>query len=154
VLHEEHWQNLANTTEPSMCGGDAPFWQNKWSNLVIWHKTALPPKTDGSIVFARWRQCALPCGHIGASWWIRLNLCFLRPIRVHNPNGNSIGSAVSAQLTAESPYRPSEQERTRSKFCQNWVFDCIMLYMSTSTREKSPLEGADKRSPKNDIALG
>jgi len=33
---------------------------------------------------------------------------------------------------------PSEQERTRSEFCQNWVFDCIMLYMSRSIREKNP----------------
>ena len=32
---------------------------------------------------------------------IRLNLCFLRPTRDHNPNGKSIGSAVFAQLTAE-----------------------------------------------------
>jgi len=28
----------------------------------------------------------------------------LRPTRVHNPSGKSIGSAVSAQLTAESPW--------------------------------------------------
>jgi len=40
--------------------------------------------------------------HTGATWWIRLNLCFLRPTRVHNPNSKSIGSAASAQLTAES----------------------------------------------------
>jgi len=26
-----------------------------------------------SIVFARWRQCAIPCGHIGPTWRIRLN---------------------------------------------------------------------------------
>jgi len=30
---------------------------------VIWHKTASPLQTDGSIVFARWRQCAFPYGH-------------------------------------------------------------------------------------------
>ena len=24
---------------------------------VIWHKSASPPHTDGSVVFARWRQC-------------------------------------------------------------------------------------------------
>jgi len=29
------------------------------------------------VVFARWRQCALTCGHIGATWWIRLKLCTL-----------------------------------------------------------------------------
>ena len=32
------------------------------------------------------------------------NTCFLEPIRVHNPNGISIGSAVFAQLMAGSPY--------------------------------------------------
>jgi len=60
-----------------------------------------PPQTDGSVVFARFRQCALPSGYIGATWLIRLNLCFLRPTRVHNPNGKSIGSAIFAQLTAK-----------------------------------------------------
>jgi len=33
-----------------------------------------------------------------------IKLCFLRPTGVHNPNGKSIGSAVSAQLMAESAY--------------------------------------------------
>ena len=69
---------------------------------VIWHKTASPPQMDGSIVFARWRQCAQMGGYIGATWRIRLNLCFLQPTRVHNPNGISIGSAVFAQLTADT----------------------------------------------------
>ena len=40
---------------------------------VIWHKTASPPQTGGSIVFARWRQCAHMGGHIGATWRLRLN---------------------------------------------------------------------------------
>jgi len=72
---------------------------------VIWHNlTASPPQTDGSIIFARWHQCALPYGHIGATWLMQLNLCFLRPTWVYNQNGKSIGSAVSAQLTAECPY--------------------------------------------------
>jgi len=71
---------------------------------VIWYKTASPPQTDGSVVFARWRQCALPSGHIDATWWIQLNLCFLRPSQVHSPNGKSISLAVSAQLTAGSLY--------------------------------------------------
>jgi len=52
--------------------------------------------------FDRWRQRVLPWGHIGAIWRIRLNLCILRPTRVHNRNGKWIGSAVFAQLTAES----------------------------------------------------
>jgi len=59
---------------------------------------------DGSIIFARWRQCVLPWGHIGATWRIWLKLCILRPTWVQNPNGKSMGSAVIAQLTAESAY--------------------------------------------------
>ena len=45
--------------------------------------------------------CANMPSHEGATWRIRLNLCFLRPSRVHNPNRKSIGSAIFAQLTAE-----------------------------------------------------
>jgi len=44
---------------------------------------------------------ALQRRHTGATWRIRLNLCFIRPTRVPKPNGKSIGSAISAQLTAE-----------------------------------------------------
>jgi len=44
---------------------------------VIWRKTASLPQIDGSIVFARWRPCALPCGHIGITRQIRQNLCYL-----------------------------------------------------------------------------
>jgi len=70
---------------------------------VIWHKTASPPQTDGSIVFARWRQCALPSEHTGATWWIRSNLCFLEePSEVQNLNGKSIVSAAFAQLAVVS----------------------------------------------------
>ena len=65
---------------------------------VIWHKTTLPPQMDVSVVFAMWCQCSLPCD---ATWRIRLNLCFLRPTRIHNQNSKSVGSAISAQLTAE-----------------------------------------------------
>ena len=61
---------------------------------VIWHKAASPPQTYGSIVFAGWHQCPLPRGHIGSTWRIWLNLCFLWPTRVHNPNGKLISSAI------------------------------------------------------------
>jgi len=62
---------------------------------VIWHKAASPPQTDASVVFARWRQCALPRGHIGATWRIWLKLCFdTSAYPIHNPNGKSIGSSV------------------------------------------------------------
>jgi len=55
---------------------------------------------------AHWRHLAntIKLVHISATWRIRLNLCFLRPTRVHNQNGMSIGSAVFTHLTAESPY--------------------------------------------------
>ena len=36
-----------------------------------------PP--DGSIIFTTWRQCALPWGHIGATWRIWLNLGLAHP---------------------------------------------------------------------------
>jgi len=58
---------------------------------------------DGSVVFATLCQCAFPLGHVGATWQIRLNFCFLWPTWVHNPNDKWIGSAGFAQLTAESP---------------------------------------------------
>jgi len=72
-------------------------------------------KLIGSAVFAQltaeyrrvhWRHLAnrIEILHIGAICQIRLNSCFLRPTRVNNPNRKSIGAAVSAQLTAESPY--------------------------------------------------
>jgi len=35
---------------------------------------------------------------------IELQLVLPSTHRIHNPNGKSIGSAVSAQLAAESPY--------------------------------------------------
>jgi len=58
--------------------------------------------------FNRIRQVASTCPSMrdtGATWRIPLNLCILRPTRVHNPNGKSIGSAaLFAQLTAESAY--------------------------------------------------
>jgi len=56
------------------------------------------------MLFDRWRQRVLPWGHIGTTWRIRLNLYILRPMRVHNRNGKWIGSAVFAQLTAQSAY--------------------------------------------------
>ena len=64
---------------------------------IIPHKVPSPPQTDDSIVFARWRQCGLPSGNT-------TELVLFRPTKIHNPNGKSIGSAVFAQLPAESPY--------------------------------------------------
>jgi len=92
-----HWHNLANMIElvlPSLHNQDG--------------------KSIGSANFAqliaechRAHLCHLAntIGHVhtGATWHI-LNLCFLWPTRVHNPNGKLIGLAVFAQLTAESLY--------------------------------------------------
>jgi len=51
------------------------------------------PRMDGSVVFARWRQCVS-----------HLIQCFLGSTQVHIQNGISIGSAVFAQLTAGSSH--------------------------------------------------
>ena len=53
---------------------------------------------DGSIVFARW------CLPMWAHWRHLANTTELVLPSVHNPNRKSIGSAISALLTAESPY--------------------------------------------------
>jgi len=37
---------------------------------VNWNKAASLPQMDGSNIYARWRQCALPWEQIGATWWI------------------------------------------------------------------------------------
>jgi len=60
---------------------------------VIWHKVASPPLMDGSIVFARLCPCTRPS-----------NTWFHGPTRLSISNVISIGSAVFAQLMAESPY--------------------------------------------------
>jgi len=67
-------------------------------------------KSIGSAVFAQ-----LPILYNGRRFPPKLSLamgdldfhltqCFLGPIRAHNSNGISIGSAVFAQMTAECPY--------------------------------------------------
>ena len=56
--------------------------------------------------FSRIHQVAPVYPAMWAHWRHQTNtikLCFLRPIGVHNPNSNSIGSAVSAQRTTKSP---------------------------------------------------
>jgi len=60
---------------------------------VIWQQAASQPHMDGSMVFARWRQCPAPP-----------NICLLESTRVQIPSGISIGSAVFAGFTVERPY--------------------------------------------------
>jgi len=43
---DAHWRNLANTTEPSMCGGDVAFLSNYFNHLLNYcdsrqHRTIL-----------------------------------------------------------------------------------------------------------------
>jgi len=49
--------------------------ENSWTNrFAVWVvDSEWAEGNTSSIVFARWRQCVLPCGHIGATWRIRLN---------------------------------------------------------------------------------
>ena len=134
---------------------------------VIWHKAASPQRTDGSVVFARWHQCA---PHIQKAknwlpWHLRTlgeryrqylqsvgrplkprsiclvaiiltkpvrailvpklvvmatslstsglssNARFLGPLRAHNPNSISIGSAVFGRLTSVT-HRQTDQPQT------------------------------------------
>jgi len=77
-----------------------------WCGLITSGQTNL---TQGRIAaadgrFSRIRHVAPVCPSMRTHWRHLANLCFLRPTRVHNPNGKSIGSAVFAQLTAESLY--------------------------------------------------
>jgi len=61
---------------------------------IISDRAASRPHTDGSIVlFTRWRQCAPPS-----------NTWFTGSTGIHTSNSISIGSALFAQVTAESPY--------------------------------------------------
>jgi len=57
-------------------------------------------------MWSHWRHLAnaIEIVHNDATWRIWLNLCFIRPTRIYNPNGISIVSAVFAQMTAECPY--------------------------------------------------
>jgi len=92
------WQTDRQTDRPrySICNSRSlhlrttAMWLNDIINKVIWQKAASPQHMDGSVVFARWRQCAL-----------HLIRYFLWPTRVHKIIGISIGSATFAQLTAE-----------------------------------------------------
>jgi len=86
-------RHLANTIEfgiPSAHRSPQPKRQiNQFSSFCTAYGNGrpFPPKLS------------LPMGDLDPS-----NLWFLGPIRIHNPNGASIGSAVFAQVTVECPY--------------------------------------------------
>jgi len=71
----------SNLTEDRIVAADG------WLNRILQVAPMCPP------IWAHWRHLANAAE--------LLNLCFLRPTQVHNPNSKSIGSAAFAQLTAE-----------------------------------------------------
>jgi len=90
-----HWRHVANTIElmlPSAYLSPKPKRQIDWFSHFC---------TAHSSVVGRHLVNAIEFGHIGATWQIWLNLCFLRPTRVHNSSSKLISSAIFALLTAE-----------------------------------------------------
>ena len=87
--------------------------ERKQGVKVIWQKTASPPLADSSVVFARWGQCALPCGHIRATWRIRLNFV-------------SFGPPESTTQTAIRSVQPF-LHRTRQKILILYMHSCVLL---------------------------
>ena len=94
-----HWRQLANTIElvlPLANESPQPKWQIHRSSLFV---------------HSSWKSVIR---YIGATWWIRLKLCTMvlpceydwtcASSKSRNPNGKSIGSVVSAQLTTENPH--------------------------------------------------
>jgi len=67
-----HGCNLVNTTELIL----QPTWVHNPNSKSI-NRSVQP-------FLHSWQQSVI--GHIGATWRTRLNLCFLWPTRVHNPN--------------------------------------------------------------------
>jgi len=57
---------------------------------------------DGSIVFARWCECALPCGHIGATWRIRLTCASFSPPEATTQMANLFSHFCTACGTVSS----------------------------------------------------
>jgi len=65
-----------------------PFWHSSRQKVpIIYNGRPYPPELP-----LKWRI------------WTPCNTWCLGPMRAHNPNGTSIGSAVFSQMTAECPY--------------------------------------------------
>jgi len=95
-----HWRHLANTIEfvlPSAYPSPQPKRQiDRFSRFCTAHGRKCRYFTMGAPIH---QNCPFP-------WriWTPSNTWFLGPMRAHNPNGTSIGSAVFAQMTAERLY--------------------------------------------------
>ena len=87
---------------PSYEGTLAPPVEYDWTCASFGQPTTQTANRSVESFLDRSRQSVVR--HIGATLWIRLNSCFLRPTRVHNPNYKSISSTVFAQITAGRPY--------------------------------------------------
>jgi len=95
-----HWRHLANTVEfvlhrltrvhnpngKSICSA-------VFAQLTVVSSVTLAPSVRYDWICADWRHPANT-----------IKLMLPSPTRVHRQNGKSIGSAVSAEFTAESPY--------------------------------------------------
>jgi len=92
-----HWCHLANTVELVLPS-------------TLESTTQMANRSVQLFLHSSWQSVVECIGatteivHNGFIWRIWLNWCFLRPTRVHNPDGKSIGSTISTQLTAECPY--------------------------------------------------
>jgi len=49
-----HWRRLANTTEPSMCGGDAAFLSSYFDHLLVLSEMWLSSKTSAVRSVREW----------------------------------------------------------------------------------------------------
>jgi len=95
-----HWHHLANTIElvhPLAHSSPQPKREmHRFSRFCTAYDRKCLYFTTGAPVH---QNCPFPWG----IWTSHVTRCF-RPMRVHNPNGTSIGSVVFAQMTAECLY--------------------------------------------------
>jgi len=95
-----HWRHLANRVTLCILRPTGVRNQNgKWIGWAVFARL-----TTESAYTLQWAplstRIAPPMGDLD----LPCNTWCFRPIRVHNPNGTSIGSAVFAQMTAECFY--------------------------------------------------
>jgi len=96
-----HWCHLVNTIEfvhPSSHWSPQPKRQmDRFSRFCTAYGRKCLYCTMGAHIY---QNCPFPWG----IWTSRVTHDAFGILRAHNPNGTSIGSAVSAQMTAECPY--------------------------------------------------
>jgi len=108
---------------------------------VIWHKAASPQHTDGSIVFARRRQCAPPSNrlymvHGPTTYTQHLKLHLDRFSRLCTAHGRGyLYSTIGAPslLPQNSPFASGI-----STLSNTWLFGPIQLTLQTASRSIQP----------------